>query len=531
MFDINDIKILNIIKKNHLPVTDLDLYTNEIAKIKSITPKNNPSKLIVVTAMNPPLAGAGKTTISIGLLDGLNANGYNAIGALREPSMGPVFGMKGTGSGGGLAKLEPFDKINLLFTGDFNAIMSANNLISAIIDNEIWQESELNIDPQRVLWKRCEDLNDRALREVILENINRQGESMKTSFNITAASDMMALFCLANSHEDMRQKLENTLVAYSRDNKEIRIKDLNIIDALMTILNDALYPNLVSTTFNSPCLVHGGPFANIAHGCNSVIATKLAMQMADYVVTECGFGSDLGLEKFCNIKMGMSGLEPSAICLVVSIRATYEHGTPNNDRFEQIKSGFKNILAHISHIKQYKVPYMAVINKYETDDPKELELLQTLLKESNINYGICDSYTWGTNNSKSLVDTLIETINSKSNQHIFKTLYEPKDSLMIKLHTIAKKVYHADDVILSEIAQKQLKELEKFENYYICYAKNPYSLSDDAKALDVINNHKIHIDHFEINHAANIIIPVTNSVIRMPGLNKNPAAKNFKPLK
>lgn len=531
MFDIHDIKILNIIKKHHLPISDLDLYTNEIAKIKKVNPIDHPSKLVVVTAMNPPLAGAGKTTISIGLLDGLNANGYNAVGALREPSMGPVFGMKGTGSGGGLAKLEPFDKINLQFTGDFSAIASANNLISAVIENEIWQESSLNIDPNRIIWKRCEDLNDRGLRNVILEKVNKAGESIHTSFNITAASDMMALFCLVNNREEMREKLEKTIVAYSRDNQPITIKDLEIIDALMTILNDALYPNLVSSFFGSPCLVHGGPFANIAHGCNSIIATKTAMQMADYVVTECGFGSDLGLEKFCNIKMDAAELQPSAICLVVSIRATYEHGTPNENRSEQIRSGFNNILAHIDHIKQYHTPYMAVINKYETDDKTELELLESLLKEANITYGICDSYTWGPNNAKPLIDTLIETINSKSNQDNFKTLYNDKDSLMMKLHTVAKKVYHAKDVILSETAQAQLPELKDFENYYICYAKNPYSLTDDAKALDVYQDHDLHIDHFEINHAAGIIIPVTNSVIRMPGLNKTPAAKNFKPLK
>ncbi|WP_031489060.1 formate--tetrahydrofolate ligase [Ureaplasma canigenitalium] len=515
--------IEDLIENNELPITDLDFYGNEIAKVKSYHSKSRKGKLIVVTAMNPNPAGEGKTTSSVGLVDALNKHGIKTIGALREPSLGPVFGMKGTGSGGGKSFLRPFDKINLHFTGDLHAIAAANNLIVSVIENDLYFKSTLNIDPKKILVKRCLDLNDRSLREI---SYFIRDDEIKTGFNITAASDLMALFCLCYDHEDLKQRLKRTVVAFNLNGDPITIDDLEIADAVMTILHDALYPNLVRTNEDNPVFVHGGPFANIAHGCNSYIATKYALDMADVVVTECGFGSDLGLEKFMDIKCQEFDLCPDLIGMVISIRSLFHHAEEILDPVLKVKTGFNNVLRHIEHIKQYQIPYFTIINMNDTVDTKEtMETLINLLEEHNIPYARSYAYGYGSERSDEIYQVVTKLLNDDKKK--LKPIYDLKDTLLTKIDKVVKNVYGADGFVIEDNALKNLKNIKNYDSMYLVMAKTPYSLSDDMKLLNAPTGFKIHIQSFEVNYFSNMIIAITTTIYKMPGLNKIPAAKNF----
>lgn len=519
--------ILDIVKNHNLAIKDYENYTSEIIKILEYTKKQNKGKLVIVTSMNPTPVGEGKTTTSIGLIDGLNKIGVKTIGSLREPSLGPVFGMKGTGSGSNKAMLLPFDKINLHFTGDLHAITTANNLIAAIIENEIYHNSELNIDPNKIVWKRCLDMNDRGLRDVTLKVFNKDQDIIKTSFNITAASDLMALFCLAKSKEDFYNKISETIVAYSKDNSPITINDLKIQDAIMTILNDAFYPNLVRTLENNPVIVHGGPFANIAHGCSSLISIDAGLNLSDVVITECGFGSDLGLEKFMNITCQVGELNPELIVLVVSLKSILYNGqNPNLSNKEKIDIGFENVVHHINHCKKYGTKLIVAINHRDEDLVDDMKYLEKLLNEQNVVYAWSDGWVKG---SDGVIDlsTKVKSLlfdNQSTNYH---SLYSLEDQIINKIEKISKEVYGADKVIFSDKAKEKLNLFNKFSNYYVCISKNPYSLTCDPKILGKPNNFNTTIEDIEINHAAKLIIPITSVVFRMPGLPSKPIAKSF----
>ena len=516
--------IYEVIKKHNLNITEFENYTTEIAKIQTINPNHHKAKLIIVTSMNPTPVGEGKTTTSIGLVDSLNAIGVKAIGALREPSMGPVFGMKGTGSGSNMAKLLPFDKINLHFTGDLHAITSANNLISAIIENEIYQDSELNIDKDKIVWKRCEDMNDRSLRDCSVNLFDKEKQRLNTAFNITAASDLMALFCLAKSKEDFRNKISQTIVAYSKDNKPITIEDLQITEAIMTIISDALDPNLVRTMEDNPVFVHGGPFANIAHGCSSIIATNMAMSLGEVAVTEAGFGSDLGLEKFMDITCSQAGWEPDLIVLTISLKSVLYNANKELIGNEAVKDGFKNVLHHINHCRKYGTNLVVAINHRSEDDLNQLNYLYELLKEANVAYALSDCWAHGSKGGLYLAKVVMNEIIKPIN---FKPLYSKGMDLFEKVETICKQAYGSNGAKYSELALKKMNEYKVLTDYYVCIAKNPYSLTVDAKILGAPTDFWTTIEDVEINHAAKLIIPITSVVYRMPGLPKVPAAKNF----
>lgn len=516
----------DVVNKHQLAITNYENYTSEIIKILDYKKQKDQGKLIIVTSMSPTPVGEGKTTTSIGLIDGLNKIGIKTVGCLREPSLGPVFGMKGTGSGSNKAILLPFDKINLHFTGDLHAITSANNLISAIIENEIYQNSSLNVDPNKILWKRCLDMNDRGLRDVTIPVFNEQNETIKTAFNITAASDLMALFCLVKDRNEFETKINDAIVAYSRDNKPIRIKDLEISTALMTILYDAFYPNLVRTLENNPVLVHGGPFANIAHGCSSLISIHTALNLGDVVVTECGFGSDLGLEKFMNITCQEGQLDPNLIVLVISLKSIIYNGTTQAETTNKTKifNGFQNVLHHINHCKKYGVNLLIAINHRDEDLPEDITYLKELLDEQKITYAFNDCWSQGSAGALELATKANELLQQPSHYH---PLYNRELSIEDKVLKIVKEVYGASDVKYSDLALKKLSEYKEFSNYYVCISKNPYSLTDNPKILGKPTNFTIHVENVEINHAAKLIIPITSVVFRMPGLPKKPAAKNF----
>lgn len=525
--------ILEVAKKHNLEIKDFDNYTNEIIKIIDYKKSLDLGKLVVVTSMSPTPVGEGKTTTSIGLVDGLNSIGVKAIGALREPSLGPVFGMKGTGSGSNKAMLLPFDKINLHFTGDIHAITSANNLISAVIENEIYQNSDLNIDPNNIVWKRCIDMNDRGLRDVNLPTFNANHETIKTSFNITAASDLMALFCLSKNRKDFEQKINNTIVAYSRTKEPVTIKDLEIKAAIMAILNDAFYPNLVRTLEDNPVLVHGGPFANIAHGCSSLISITTGLELADVVVTECGFGSDLGLEKFMDITAVEGDLHPALIVLVISLKSIIYNGQNNGinpnltTNKQKINEGFKNVLHHINHCKQYGVELVVAINHRDEDKLEDLQQLKLLLDKQHVKYSVNDCWSKGSNGAHDLAEKVQAALQKNSSPKKHKTLYKQTDDLLTKIKSICKTAYGANEVQLNDLAKTKLETYKQFSNYYVCISKNPYSLTCDPKILGKPTNFATTIEDIEINHAAKLIIPITSVVYRMPGLPKKPAAKNF----
>ena len=490
--------IIEIGKKLGFSSSDLELYGNNKAKVISNSIQSDNSKLILVTAINPTCYGEGKTTVSIGLTDAFSKLGKKAVLCLREPSLGPVFGMKGGATGGGKASIIPEEEINLHFTGDFHAITACNNLLAASIYNHIYQGNELNIDENRICFKRCLDVNDRMLRK---------------DFNITAASEVMAIFCLASSLDDLRRRLGNILCAYTKDDKPIFAKDLKIDGALTLLLKKAFYPNLVQTLEENPVLVHGGPFANIAHGCCSVTSLKLGLGVSDYVITEAGFGSDLGCEKFMNILARKMNLNPSYIVLVVTSRAL-KH------------SGMENLDAHIDHLKQYHVPFCVAINKFSEDSSEELQKIIDYSNSKGVKCIVTDSYSNGGSGSISLAE---EIINSNFDINSVNYLYEDSMTISEKIEALAKKVYHATSVEYSNEALEKLEEIKKLnlENYPICVAKTQYSISDDETKLGYPKDYTLNVRDIVIQTGSEMIIVLLNKIITMPGLPKHPNFENM----
>ena len=510
--------ILDIAKKIGIE-KNIELYSNDKAKIKfNEINKNNKGKLILVTSINPTPYGEGKTTVSIGLNDGLNYLNKNSIAVLREPSLGPVFGVKGGATGGGYSQVIPMEDINLHFTGDFHAITSANNLISAAIDNHIYFGNELKIDKTKICFKRCLDMNDRALRTVELGNRTDQ-------FNITAASEIMSILCLSKDFNDLKNRLSNILLAYNEDGNPIYAKDLKLEGALTVLLKDAIKPNLVQSLEQNPIIIHGGPFANIAHGCNSIIATKLGLKLADYVITEAGFGSDLGAEKFLDIKCRIGELIPNCIVIVATIKALkYNAGIDKNNiqkpNIDALKQGVCNLKAHIDNMKLYTNNIVVTLNKYETDTQEEIEFIKSFVKGENVNFAVNNAYSEGGVGAVELAKEVIEVSNQPQD---FKLLYESKSTILEKIELIAKNIYHANNVSYTTEALNKLKNFEKlgYSNYPVCIAKTQYSLSDDATKLGYPKNFEIKVRDVNIYTGAGFVVAYLGDIMTMPGLSKN----------
>ena len=485
-------------------------------------------KLILVTAINPTPLGEGKTTTSIGLADGMNKIGKKAILALREPSLGPVLGIKGGATGGGHSQVAPMEDINLHFTGDIHAITSANNLLSAIIDNHIFQGNQLGID--RVVWKRCVDLNDRALRKV---EIGLSGEKnmipREDSFDITVASEIMAILCLATSIKDLKRRLGNIIIGYNKENKPIYCHDLKAEGSLTVLLKDAINPNIVQTLENNPAIIHGGPFANIAHGCNSILATKMAMKLGDYVVTEAGFGADLGAEKFLDIKCRNLGKSPDAVVIVATLRALKYHGGVEKENVnlkneEALKEGIHNLLKHVENIKKYGLNPIVAINKFTSDSAEEIELLKELLK-GKVEYSLLENWEKGGEGAIDLAEKVIKVCNKEKN---FTPIYDLSQTIKEKIELVAKNIYGASEVEYDEKAEKEINEIENLaENMPVCIAKTQYSFSDDPKNLLCKEPFTLHISSVDIKNGAEFVVVKTGKIMTMPGLPKNPAAENI----
>ena len=499
--------------------------------IESLPDKN--SKLILVTAITPTPAGEGKTTTSVGLNDGLNRIGKKSIVCLREPSLGPSFGMKGGAAGGGFAQVVPMENINLHFTGDFHAITSANNLLASLIDNHIYWGNKLNIDVRRVTWKRCLDLNDRALREI---NANlggvANGYPRIDGFNITVASEVMAIFCLSKNIKDLQRRLGNITVAYDRNKKPIFAKDLKADGPMTVLLKEALMPNLAQTLENNPAIIHGGPFANIAHGCNSMIATKTSLKIADYVVTEAGFGADLGAEKFLNIKCRKANLNPDAVVVVATIRALKMHGgikkeNLSEENVEAVKKGVSNLNRHVTNIKKFGLPVVVAINHFIEDTEKEINILKDECKKIDVESILCTHWSQGGKGAINLAKKVVELTNEKNS---FKFLYEEKISLFDKIKTIAKEIYDADDVIADNKIRSQLKHFEENEygDFPVCIAKTQYSFSTDPTLKGAPSGHSIPIREVRLSSGAEFIVVVCGEIMTMPGLPSVPAANSIK---
>lgn len=504
--------IKDICKKLDIGEDLIDVYGKYKAKIKydKIT-REEKGKLILVTAINPTPYGEGKTTISIGLLDGLCALGKKAIGVLREPSLGPVFGMKGGAAGGGYAQIVPMEDINLHFTGDMHAITSANNLIAAAIDNHIYQGNEMGIDPEKIIFKRCLDVNDRALRD---------------KFNITAASEVMSIFCLANDLGDLRKKLGNIIIGYAYDGRAIYVRDFHLEGSLTVLLKDAINPNIVQTLENNPVLVHGGPFANIAHGCNSIIAAKLGLKLGDYVVTEAGFGSDLGAEKFFDIKCRKANLKPDCVVLVCTIKALkYNGGVSKEDILKEnilaLEEGLPNLEAHIINMLKFNSNLIVCLNKYDTDTDKEIEVVKDFVNKRNIPFVLSDSFSKGGEGSISLAEEVCRVSEKENDFHL---LYEDNLEIEEKIEKICKEIYHAGKVSYSDISKEKLDEIRKLglSNLPICISKTQYSLTDDAKKLGFPKGHDMYVRDVELYNGAGFITILMGSTIKMPGLPKVP---------
>lgn len=491
--------------------------------------KKENSKLILVTATNPTPSGEGKTTLNIGLSMALNNIGKKAISVLREPSMGPSFGKKGGATGGGYSQVLPMEEINLHFTGDFHAITSAVNLVAAILDNHIYQGNEKNIDPKRIVWRRCLDINDRALRNIVIGLGNRtDGITREDKFDITVATEMMAVLCLATSVEDFKNRVSKMIVAYDIDNNPVTIEDIKATGSVAVVMKEALKANLVQTIENTPALIHGGPFANIAHGCNSLLATKTALGLADYVVTEAGFGADLGAEKFNDIKCRLGGLKPDATVIVTSIRSLkYHAGMPLSDlqeeNLEYLKTGFKNLRIHIENMKKFGKNIVVAINKFATDTDNEVKLLKELTEKADAKAIETSVFSDGGSGAIELANYVAELC-EKENE--FKFLYDTSLSIKEKIEIICKEIYRAKDVVYTDKANKEIKRIESlsYSNLPICIAKTPYSLSDDPNVKITDDNYKITIRDMRINAGAGFLVAYTANILTMPGLPKSPMA-------
>ncbi len=492
--------------------------------------KNEDGKLVLVTAMTPTTAGEGKTTTSVGLTDGLNFIGKNAMVALREPSLGPCFGMKGGAAGGGYSQVVPMEDINLHFTGDFHAITSSHMLLSAMIDNHIYWNLEPKIDNRRVSWRRVVDMNDRALRSIVnsLGGIPN-GYSREDGFDITVASEVMAILCLSNSFDDLLNRLGKIVVAYDRDLNPITCKDIKADGAMSALLRDALQPNLVQTLENNPAFIHGGPFANIAHGCNTVLATKTALKMADYVVTEAGFGADLGAEKFLNIKCRKAGLKPSCAVVVATVRALKLHGNANpkelgNENLIALEKGLPNLLRHLENLSKFNIPTVVALNKFPTDTDDEIKKVQEVCNKNNVNAVLSEHWAKGGSGAENLANEVVKIVdNGKAKMRY---LYDEKDSIKNKIEIICKEIYRASEVSYSPVAEKKIIEIEKlgYSDFPICMAKTQYSFSTDPKNVCAPHDHKVPIRELRLSAGAEFIVAIAGDIMTMPGLPRKPAA-------
>lgn len=520
-----------------IPEDELELYGKYKAKISlnywntTLQQKEN-GKLILVTAINPTPAGEGKTTTSIGLGDALHKLGKKTAIALREPSLGPCFGMKGGAAGGGYAQVVPMEDINLHFTGDFHAITSAHNLLAAVIDNHIQQGNALDLDVRRITWKRVVDLNDRALRNIICGLGGKaHGVPRETGFDITVASEIMAILCLTSDLEDMKKRLGNIIIGYTRSGRPVRAEELNVTGALTLLFKDAIKPNLVQTLEGTPALIHGGPFANIAHGCNSVMATKYALKMADYTVTEAGFGADLGAEKFLDIKCRFTGFKPDAVVIVATIRALKMHGglaktELATENIEALKKGMTNLAKHIENIQKFGLPIVVAINAFPTDTENELQELKALCESMGASVSISEAWAKGGEGAIDLAQKVIEATEKPSN---FQYMYDVNDSIKDKINAIATKIYGADGVNYTPAVEKTIAEFEAegLDKMPICMAKTQYSLSDDQFKLGAPTGFKITVRELRISAGAGFIVALTGNILTMPGLPKKPAAENM----
>ncbi len=516
---------------------DLELYGKYKAKLSEDfwdKIKDNPDgKLVLVTAINPTPAGEGKTTTSVGLGQAFAKMNKKAIIALREPSLGPCFGIKGGAAGGGYAQVVPMEDLNLHFTGDFHAITSANNLLAAMLDNHIQQGNALQIDPRQVVWKRCVDMNDRVLRNIVVGLGNKMdGMVREDHFVITVASEIMAILCLADDLQDLKRRLGRIIVAYNFNGDPVTADDLQATGAMTALLKDAVKPNLIQTLEHTPALVHGGPFANIAHGCNSVRATKMALKMGDIAITEAGFGADLGAEKFMDIKCRKAGLKPDAVVLVATVRALkYNGGVAKADLAEEnldaLKKGIVNLEKHIENIQKFGVPVIVTLNSFVTDTDAENDYIRQFCEERGCEFALSEVWEKGGEGGIALAEKVLDTLEKKESH--FHTLYEDELSLKEKIETISKEIYGAKDVVYEPAAQKQLAKIEAmgFGNLPVCMAKNQYSLSDDAKKLGRPENFDIHIREVYVDAGAGFVVALTGSVMTMPGLPKVPAANNI----
>lgn len=527
--------IFEVAKRAGIPENLLEPYGRYKAKLdaRALADKPLRGKLVLVTAINPTPAGEGKTTTSVGLADALTSLGQSAMLALREPSLGPVFGVKGGAAGGGYAQVVPMEDINLHFTGDFHAIGAANNLCAAMLDNHIKQGNSLNIDPRRVVWKRCVDMNDRQLRNVVdgLGGI-ADGMPRQDGFDITVASEVMAVFCLASGIKDLKERLGRMVIAYTYDRKPVTVSDIHAEGAMTALLKDAIQPNLVQTLEHTPALVHGGPFANIAHGCNTVEATKTALRLADYVVTEAGFGADLGAEKFLDIKCRATSLAPSAVVLVATVRALkYNGGVAkadlNQQNVEALKEGIPNLLRHVDNIQSvYGLPVVVAINAFPTDTSEELALVEEECKKRGVNVVLSEVWAKGGKGGQALAEEVMRLCQTESKLTF---AYDVKESLKQKITDIATKIYHADGVEFAPSAAKQLQQLEElgFGELPICMAKTQYSFTDDQTKLGAPENFKITVREVRVSAGAGFVVCLTGSIMTMPGLPKVPAAEHI----
>lgn len=529
--------ITEVVKPFGIDADDLELYGKYKAKLSdelwNKVKDRKDGKLVLVTAINPTPAGEGKTTITVGLGQALNKLNKRTVIALREPSLGPCFGIKGGAAGGGYAQVVPMEDLNLHFTGDFHAITSANNLLAALLDNHIQQGNELGIDTRQIVWKRCLDMNDRVLRNTVVGLGGKMdGVVRDDHFVITVASEIMAILCLANDMKDLKERLGNIIVAYTREGKPITAKDLHAVGAMAALLKDALKPNVIQTLEHTPAVVHGGPFANIAHGCNSVRATKTALKLADIVVTEAGFGADLGAEKFFDIKCRKAGLKPDAVVLVATVRALkYNGGVPkaelNTENLEALEKGIVNLEKHIENLQKYGVPVVVTLNSFITDTQKETEFIRRFCEMRGCEFALAEVWEHGGEGGVALAEKVIATLENKESN--FKPLYEDEISLKDKIETVATEIYGAKDVAFAPAAEKMLKTIEDlgYGNLPVCMAKTQYSLSDDQTKLGRPEDFTLNVREVYVSAGAGFVVVLTGSIMTMPGLPKVPAANNI----
>ena len=528
--------ITEIAQTAGIPAEALELYGNYKAKIDlaKLPKTGKQGKLVLVTAINPTAAGEGKTTTTVGLADGMRRIGKRVMVALREPSLGPVFGIKGGAAGGGYAQVVPMEDINLHFTGDFHAIGAANNLLAAMLDNHIYQGNALNIDPRRITWKRCVDMNDRQLRYVtdgLGGRIN--GVPREDGYDITVASEIMAVFCLADSITDLKERLSRIVVAYTYDEKPVTAGQLNAVGAMAALLKDALKPNLVQTLEGTPAFVHGGPFANIAHGCNSVLATKTALSLGDYAVTEAGFGADLGAEKFLDIKCRMAGLTPSAVVIVATVRALKLHGGLNKTQLAEenlsaLEAGLPNLLRHVSNIKDvYRLPSVVAVNRFPTDTDAEIALVIEKCKELGVNVVLSTVWAEGGKGGEALAREVVRLCEEEKGD--FRYSYELDGTIEDKIETIVKRIYHGKGISILPAAQKQIAQLTAlgFDKLPVCMAKTQYSFTDNKDILGAPDDFTVTIKNVKVSAGAGFLVALTGDIMTMPGLPKKPAAENI----